>query len=88
MVQKSGRGGGLLRHGRSNRIAFAFRGYGVSDRATPIHAALVGADSLIALDEAHISGAFVKTLKTLASLRGLRRPPLNGKRKCRFIFCK
>ena len=63
-----------------------FRGYGVSDRATPIHAALVGADSLIALDEAHISGAFVKTLKTLASLRGLRRPPLNGEKKLPFHF--
>ena len=60
-----------------------FRGYGVSDRATPIHAALVGADSLIALDEAHISGAFAKTL---ASLQDLRRPPLNGERKLPFHF--
>ena len=60
-----------------------FRGYGVSDRATPIHAALVGADSLIALDEAHISGAFVKTL---TSLRDLRRPPLYGERELPFHF--
>ena len=60
-----------------------FRGYGVSDRATPIHAALVGADSLIALDEAHISGAFAETL---TSLRDLRRPPLNGERKLPFRF--
>ena len=60
-----------------------FRGYGVSDRATPIHAALVGADSLIALDEAHISGAFAETL---TSLRDLRRPPLNGERKLPFHF--
>ena len=60
-----------------------FRGYGVSDRATPIHAALVGADSLIVLDEAHISGAFAKTL---TSLQDLRRPPLNGKRKLPFHF--
>ena len=60
-----------------------FRGYGVSDRATPIHAALVGADSLIVLDEAHISGAFAETL---TSLRDLRRPPLNGERKLPFHF--
>ena len=60
-----------------------FRGYGVSDRATPIHAALVGADSLIVLDEAHISGAFAETL---TSLRDLRRPPLNGERKLPFRF--
>ena len=60
-----------------------FRGYGVSDRATPIHAALVGADSLIALDEAHISGAFAETL---TSLRDLRRPPMNGERKLPFHF--
>ena len=60
-----------------------FRGYGVSDRATPIHAALVGADSLIALDEAHISGAFAETL---TSLRDLRRPPLYGERKLPFHF--
>ena len=60
-----------------------FRGYGVSDRATPIHAALVGADSLIALDEAHISGAFVKTL---TSLRDMPRPPLYGERELPFHF--
>ena len=60
-----------------------FRGYGVSDRATPIHAALVGADSLIALDEAHISGAFAKTL---ASLQDLRRSPLYGEKKLPFHF--
>ena len=60
-----------------------FRGYGVSDRATPIHAALVGADSLIALDEAHISGAFAETL---TSLRDLRRPPFYGERKLPFHF--
>lgn len=32
-----------------------FRGYGASPRAWPIHAALAGTDSLIVLDEAHLS---------------------------------
>lgn len=39
-----------------------FRGYGVSDRLRPIDAALVGTDSLIVIDEAHLSDAFVCTV--------------------------
>jgi CRISPR-associated endonuclease/helicase Cas3 len=38
-----------------------FRGYGVSERARSIDAALVGTDSLIVVDEAHLSGPFVAT---------------------------
>jgi len=39
-----------------------FRGYGVSNSARPIQAAAVAHDSLIILDEAHISPAFSETL--------------------------
>jgi len=40
-----------------------FRGYGVSPQARPIHAALVAQDSLLIIDEAHISRPFIQTLE-------------------------
>jgi CRISPR-associated endonuclease/helicase Cas3 len=39
-----------------------FRGYGVSPNAAPIQAALIAYDSLVFLDEAHISRPFLQTL--------------------------
>jgi CRISPR-associated endonuclease/helicase Cas3 len=39
-----------------------FRGYGVSPQARPIHAALLAQDSLLIVDEAHISPPFIQTL--------------------------
>ena len=39
-----------------------FRGYGVSPNAAPIQAALIAYDSLVLLDEAHISRPFFQTL--------------------------
>lgn len=47
-----------------------FRGYGVSDAAKPLHAALVAHDSLLILDEAHISQPFVETLNAVKRYRG------------------
>lgn len=47
-----------------------FRGYGVSENAWPIHAGLVGNDSLILLDEAHCSRVFAETLRSAARYRG------------------
>lgn len=49
-----------------------FRGYGVSDRNQPIHAAMTTCDSLIILDEAHCSRPFSQTVESIARYRGER----------------
>jgi len=46
-----------------------WRGYGVSPKAAPIHAALIGNDAMIVLDEAHISTPFAATLASVNKLR-------------------
>jgi CRISPR-associated endonuclease/helicase Cas3 len=51
-----------------------FRGYGVSPPARPIHAALVAQDSLLIIDEAHISTPFVQTLEWVKKYRRHRFP--------------
>jgi CRISPR-associated endonuclease/helicase Cas3 len=42
-----------------------FRGHGVSENAAPIQAALVAYDSLVLLDEAHISKPFLESLESV-----------------------
>lgn len=42
-----------------------FQGYGVSPKMRPYHAALLGVDSLIALDEAHLVPPFQKLLTSI-----------------------
>lgn len=55
-----------------------FRGYGVSPSMQPVHAALTGCDSLILLDEAHVTKAFSQTLGLLQRYRSLEAasPPM------------
>ena len=42
-----------------------FEGYGVSRRMRPYQAGLMGCDSLVLLDEAHLAGPFERLLKTV-----------------------
>lgn len=46
-----------------------FRGYGVTDERRPIDAGLVGNDSLLIVDEAHLSKPFVDTLAQVQRLQ-------------------
>lgn len=47
-----------------------FRGYGVSESRRPVDAGLTGADSLIILDEAHLSNPFLQTLRSVREYQG------------------
>jgi CRISPR-associated endonuclease/helicase Cas3 len=52
-----------------------FRGYGVSESARSIDAALVGTDSLIVVDEAHLAGPLLSTIEAALALDTTRIVP-------------
>jgi CRISPR-associated endonuclease/helicase Cas3 len=52
-----------------------FRGYGVSERARSIDAALVGTDSLIIVDEAHLAGPLLTTVEAALAMDTTRIVP-------------
>jgi CRISPR-associated endonuclease/helicase Cas3 len=56
-----------------------FEGYGVSRKMRPYHAGLLGSDTLIVLDEAHLVPPFEKLLESIASGVGEFGPtPIDG----------
>ncbi len=54
------------------------RGYGLSSYAWPIHAGLLGNDTLVILDEAHCSRPFLETLGAVDRLRRVARAPMTS----------
>ncbi len=55
-----------------------FSGYGVSPGMRPVHAGLLGTDTLLVLDEAHLAPSFAAMIRSVAgdpTLAGTFRPP-------------
>ena len=62
-----------------------FRGYGVSPSSAPIHAALCGCDSLILLDEAHVTKAFCQTMQLVTKYQNVRTDDVAAIPPMRFV---
>ncbi len=57
-----------------------FEGYGVSRKMRPYHAGLLGADTLVVLDEAHLVPSFEKLLEVIAKAESDLQPKLTEER--------
>jgi CRISPR-associated endonuclease/helicase Cas3 len=62
-----------------------FRGYGVSPSSAPIQAALCGCDSLVLLDEAHVTRAFCQSMQLLMKYQHTRTDTGTSIPKLRFV---
>lgn len=63
-----------------------FRGYGTSQTMRPVDAALCGTDSLLLLDEAHLSQPFLQTVKAVARYEARADSPVLRARPLRAVL--
>ncbi len=62
-----------------------FRGYGLRSYAQPVHAGLLGHDTIILLDEAHLAGPFVQTVEAIRREQQRATQPLNPLQPVRLV---
>lgn len=62
-----------------------FRGYGLSPYSYPIHAGLLGHDTLLLVDEAHLSVPFIATLEAIRAQQARAEQPLESVRPVRVV---
>lgn len=62
-----------------------FRGYGLSSYSYPIHAGLLGHDTLLLVDEAHLSVPFIATLDMIRAQQSRAEQPLESVRPVRVV---